>query len=134
MAGLRDSPSVGFRLSSLDIFILCASVLTSVAIANSQPWIAMLIIFVVGHFFLFCNVFRVSRSAELIWAAVTVSIWGSTALLNAVEWSTSLSANLVWSVLTIVIEVRRSRYHGAWWRLLNPSLKSKRMHNIQRKA
>ena len=45
-----------------------------------------------GHFFLFCNVFRVRRSYELVWAGCF--------LVNAGAWIT-LSGFDVWGILAV---------------------------------
>ncbi|CAK0748261.1 hypothetical protein CCP3SC1_1760005 [Gammaproteobacteria bacterium] len=37
-------------------------------------WAGLLIGLVLGHFFLFCNVFRVTRQTELIWAGAFITL------------------------------------------------------------
>ena len=68
----------GFRLWTTDVVVLglCAP-----AACVLWPWIgeaSLLLPVVLAHFFLFCNVFRVRRAAELIWAGALV--------VNGVAW------------------------------------------------
>jgi hypothetical protein len=70
----------------------------------------------VGHFFLFCNVFRLRRSYELIWAGtflanIIVWKWG-----GIYSWWTALALQIPVTILVIVAEVRNPSYHGVWSR------------------
>jgi hypothetical protein len=78
--------------------------------------------FAVGHFFLFCNMFRVRRSYELVWTGC--------ALANVVGWHLA-GAGGGWAVLAVQspitiavigLELRSPRYHGIAARRLNPRL------------
>lgn len=123
MTGSRPGRrTCGFRLSLADVFILAAG-----AAASAGWWFyigetALLIPFVVGHYFLFCNVFRVRRKPELIWAAVF--------LLNCVAWAAvgylSLPGigglQLVVTVAIIICEIRSDTYHGILARKINPRI------------
>ncbi len=78
---------------------------------------------VFGHFLLFCNVFRVRRSLELIWAgafllnaAVTIASFD----LDAVPYMAA--AQLPVTLLVIGYELRHWRYHGVLADRLNPEL------------
>jgi hypothetical protein len=65
-----------------------------------------------GHFFLFCNVFRLRRSYELVWTGVfiaNVTVW---LYLVDFSWAGVLAAQLPLTALLIAMEVRSSRYHG----------------------
>ncbi len=66
--------SPGFRLSSLDIFVLVIGIVAAVVLWQSVWWWGFLVGFVVGHFFLFCNLFRIARVLELIWAGIFMAI------------------------------------------------------------
>ncbi|MHC4914903.1 MAG: hypothetical protein ACYTGB_05370 [Planctomycetota bacterium] len=85
--GQRDLPfwdprrPAGFRLWASDAMILTAGLAASWA---AWCWLgepALLLPLVLGHFFLFCNVFRVERWVELTWTILL--------LVNAAAWGLS---------------------------------------------
>ena len=82
----------GFRLSVFDVMILTAGI-GSAAGLGKEYWPASLIVLtVVGHFFLFCNVFRISRRPELLWAGVFTLLAGATTVTGFPGWMISISA------------------------------------------
>jgi hypothetical protein len=58
----------GFRLSAIDVGVVLAGAIGSFLVAQVESWFGLAIAFTVGHFFLFCNVFRMPRPLELAWA------------------------------------------------------------------
>src|SRR5262245_56032743 len=60
----------GFRLSKLDIGVLVVGTILAVVLWQETWWMGFIVAFVVCHFFLFCNIFRIARPLELIWSAV----------------------------------------------------------------
>src|SRR5262249_2513053 len=60
----------GFRLSALDVIVLIIGGIASAYVMTRDWWFGIAIAFVVLHFFLFCNVLRMSRPLELIWAGI----------------------------------------------------------------
>lgn len=81
-----------------------------------------MIAFVVAHFFLFCNVFRISRPLELVWAAVFVALAGSTVVNEMPGWMVTIMGSLIVTVVVIAIEMCRPSYHGIAWQRMNPRL------------
>lgn len=82
-----------------------------------------ILICVVGHFFLFCNVFRVRRSYELGWAAVflvNVACWMMLRL--SLDWLPPLLTQLPVTLAVILAEIRSSQYHGIFAEKWNPRL------------
>jgi hypothetical protein len=59
----------GFRFSLTDAAVIGVGVAMTWLLRGRLGDLAMLPAVVLVHFFLFCNVFRVRRSYELIWAA-----------------------------------------------------------------
>ena len=55
----------GFRISIIDTFVIVIAITASTLLHKTDIVFSVAIIFVVGHFFLFCNVFRLSRKPEL---------------------------------------------------------------------
>lgn len=86
---------------------------------SSLSWIVAI---VAGHFFLFCNVFRVVRRRELIWAAAFVMNVGLWLLLGELDWFKVLACQLPLTVGLIAWEIRAARYHGIFASRLNRRL------------
>ena len=102
----------GFRFSWSDgLTLLCfAGGAVGLRRMHSELWWLLLI--VAGHFFVFCNVFRIVRPRELAWAAlflVNVCAWF---VFGRLEWLPVLLTQLPISVLVIGAEIRSPRYHG----------------------
>lgn len=112
----------GCRLSVLDVCALACGTVASVVGWQLLWWVGFVIAFVVAHFFLFCNVFRVSRPFELVWAATFVAMAGSTVTNETPGWMVTIMGSLVVTVAVIAIEMLRPSYHGIAWQRLNPSL------------
>ena len=106
----------GFRFSAVDgLFLaLCAGgILLLRERLGTFVWI---IAAAAGHFFLFCNVFRVRRSYELIWTAVfllNVTAWTWS---HRFSWTGVLGVQLPVTAAVILLEVRSPRYHGVFFR------------------
>jgi len=101
----------GFRIMWWDpvVMLLCA-VLVWAGWDLLGPW-TLLAPFVLGTFFLFCNVFRVRRNLELLWGAtfvVNVALW--------MRWDPSLAGMLATqsgvTALVIGLTVRSPGYRG----------------------
>ncbi len=112
----------GFRLSGLDAIILVIGVVTALALATVVWWWGFVIGFVLGHFFLFCNVVRVARPLELAWAGVFVVLAAATVAAETPGWLVTASASLVVTAVVVVIEMRKPSYHGLGWQWINPGL------------
>ncbi len=101
----------------IGIFAIAAVILQRTG--NPLWWI---LVIVAAHFFLFCNVFRVRRRWEVVWAVVfivncVVWLW-----FGCLDWLRVLSIQLPVTAYLIVAEVRGDRYHGVFARWANPRL------------
>ena len=114
--------SPGFRLSAVDVGILVAGAIGAVALGRLDPWAGVAVAFVVGHFFLFCNVLRMSRPPELVWAVAFAGMAVTAVVFGAVSWPAVFAGSATLTVVLVVIECRRPSYHGVGWRRLNPRL------------
>ena len=112
----------GFRLSATDVVVLIVGALASAYVFTIDKWSGAAIAYVVLHFFLFCNVLRMSRSLELIWAAVFAALAIATISLNAITWPIVLTVSAVMTLVVAMIETRQPSYHGVGWRKINPRL------------
>jgi len=112
----------GLRFSVTDGVVLVVAALLTLGTYSITAGFSLLILFVVLHFFLFCNVFRVRRKPELIWAG--------TFLLNCAGWLLAgqlnirgmMGGQLVITVLIIASELRKPYYHGIFARRINPHI------------
>lgn len=111
----------GFRINGLDIAVLAVGVVGSVTMASYRLDSWVIVASAVFMFFCFCNVFRIRRPAETLWAVAYV-IAISYALLRGQSlwmWSVIMIAA---SAPLIIYECRAPSYHGIGWRLVNPGL------------
>jgi hypothetical protein len=113
----------GFRFSVLDAVVLAAGAVGSAFMFSEAPAAALVLACVIGHFFLFCNVFRISRLPELIWAAVFVMLAAATVLTEEPGWSITFGGSFLVALVLIYLEMRKPSYHGIGWRRINPHLR-----------
>lgn len=116
----RFSP--GFRFSPFDGAVLLVGFAASLGLAMLDPWVALATAFVIIHFFLFCNVFRISRPPELVWAALFAALVLCSLLFDAITWPHVFAVSGFATSITLPIEIRRPSYHGVFWRRVNPAL------------
>ena len=112
----------GFRLSEMDVGILLLGLCGSVLLARWDERLGLALLFVLAHFFLFCNVLRMSRPLELIWAVLFVLLAGSTFTFGVPSWNYSLAGMLVVTLILAFIQILLPSYHGVLWRKINPNL------------
>jgi len=124
---MRPTQSVefrpGFRLSLLDVLILLVGASAAAVAADSFMWLAFVISMAVGHFFLFCNVFRIARNLEFIWAAIFVLLAWGTIRFGQPGWLLTTLLTLATTITVIAIEMRKPSYHGIGWSRINPNLR-----------
>jgi hypothetical protein len=114
--------SWGFRFSITDGLVIAAAIPATWLLWPVIGAMAGVIPMAVGHFFLFCNVFRIHRWKELTWAGVcllNVSAWAGCdhlSWLGIMTVQTPLTIALIWT------EMRQPRYHGILAPRLNPGL------------
>ena len=83
----------GFRCSVFDVAVLAVGAVGSIfAWQHTAWWAGVGVAFIVLHFFLFCNVFRIRRVPELIWASIFSALGATTiqtgfpGLVRHVRW------------------------------------------------
>jgi len=114
----------GFRISIIEGMILCAGIVGGSLLGKYIWWAGFAVAFVVLHFFLFCNVFRIRRSPELIWAGVFLLLSGSTILTGLPGWVAAILGSIALSSYFIWRESKDPSYHGVCWERWNPDLRS----------
>ena len=114
--------SWGFRFFASDAALIGVFGAAAVVLQRLENPLWWLLIVVAGHFFLFCNVFRLRRSYELSWSAaflLNAAVWLWFGLL---EWPRVLAVQLPITVGLLIAELRSDRYHGILARRLNHRL------------
>ena len=112
----------GFRFSATDGVFLLFLAAGAWWFRESLGPVVGAFLFVPLHFFLFCNVFRIRRSYELIWSAAFLGTVGSGILAGRLDWVLVGVLVLPLTVLLIVLEMRSPRYHGVASERINPDL------------
>ena len=120
---LMEDPSFspGFRFSVLDGIVLTIGTVATIGFAMINFWIGIAIGFVVLHFFLFCNILRMSRSLELLWAGI-FTVLAILTMAELIIWPLAFTLSVLVTLFVAMIEARRPSYHGVAWRTLNPNL------------
>lgn len=113
----------GFRLSILDIGVLMVGSLGAWFLRAVEVDLSYMLIFVVGHFFYFCNIVRMSRMPELIWASCFVVITGFGVSNAVVSLTQSFLISFAITIILTILELRKPSYHGVLWSKVNPDLK-----------
>lgn len=116
------TPLAGFRFSSADAIVLAVGGVGSWLLWDHEFPLWWIVPAAVVHFFLFCNVIRLRRSLELVWAAAFI--------VNVIFWLTRLS--VIWlppmltqlpiTLMLILSEILSPRYHGIFASRINARL------------
>ncbi len=114
--------SPGFRMRWMDLLILLSGAVVTILVFEFSWYLSFIIGFVCIHFFLFCNVCRITRIAELIWAGLFIVSTALSSLLDLMSWNVVVGIMLAGTLLVLTVEIRRPSYHGIFWRQLNPDL------------
>jgi hypothetical protein len=101
---------------------LIIGALVAAVLARWEFWVGIAAGFVVAHFFLFCNVLRMSRPSELIWAGTFAILAVAASVFGFVAWPVALVEVSVLTVILTIFELRRPSYHGVGWQRVNPQL------------
>ncbi|MDD4964645.1 MAG: hypothetical protein PHI11_12090 [Gallionella sp.] len=114
--------SPGFRLSRTDLVVLWIGAIAAVGVGRIDLALGIAIAFTVGHFFLFCNVLRMARSRELIWAGVFLGLAVSTLMQGQPSWGVTFGIAFAVTVIISMVQLRHPAYHGIAWQYFNPNL------------
>ncbi|MGV3662036.1 MAG: hypothetical protein ACO1TE_17760 [Prosthecobacter sp.] len=112
----------GFRFSPWDALILLAGAGLTWWLRMQEVPLWWTVPMVLGHFFLFCNVFLVWRRLELIWAGLFVINVAAHVTIEVVEWWPPVLWQMPVTLVVIVWQMRSPWYHGIFARRINPRL------------
>jgi hypothetical protein len=109
-------PPAGFRFSFIDAIaiVVCFAVVgVLLPVLGNIVWIIPIVL---GHFFLFCNLFRIPRFLELFWSGIfllNVGFWFS---IDQFSWIMILETQFLPTVVIILLAILRKDYHGiGYW-------------------
>lgn len=111
--------TAGFRFSVIDGIAIALCGLGMGGAWNLLAEFVWILPFALGHFFLFCNIFRVRRSFELAWVAVFFANFGAWYMLGEFNWLGVIGVQTPVTLLAIGAEMRSPRYHGIFSRRIN---------------
>lgn len=118
----RKPRTWGFRFfltDALAIFVFVSIAWVLWCEGSPLGWMLMI---TAAHFFLFCNVFRIVRRRELIWAGLFLLNMGLWAWFAKLACLPVLLCQLPVTVVVIVGDLRSPGYHGIFANQLNPRL------------
>jgi len=114
----------GFRLYYTDLLFLAVTAAAVIYFFDNHKQLSLIILFVVGHFFLFCNIIRMSRKPELIWAFVFLILNLANLYLGKPSFHFVLLLSLITTLILVSLETRKENYHGIGWSKINPDLEN----------
>lgn len=112
----------GFRISEFDAGVVILGILASAWLGRIDGMLGVATLFPVAHFFLFCNVLRMTRQFELVWAVLFVFLASINLLVGVPAWDLTLILMLSVTAVLLVIQALLPSYHGVFWRKINPNL------------
>ena len=114
----------GLRVSRTDAVVLFVGAAAAVFVYPKVPWAGLSVACVVGHFFLFCNVFRVTRALELAWVAVFLSLAALSGGTGRPAWTVTIGVTAAATGVVLFLGLRAPSYHGICWKTVNPGLRA----------
>jgi hypothetical protein len=117
----------GFYFTAFDLFILIGGAISSVVIGQMWAWqFGVFAAVAVLHFFLFCNIIRIWRPYELIWAGLfvlNIYLWMQFDMPRALGVCAILLIQMCFTSAFLALQMRSKYYHGVGWQQLNPGYK-----------
>lgn len=123
----------GFRLSKFDIAVVILGAITAMYFYKISLLFSLIIAFVVTHFFLFCNITRMSRPPELIWAFSFSCLSVASIEFELFPIYQFFIASICVTVVLVCLEIKKPNYHGILWKRVNPNLKVWFSENAQKR-
>lgn len=115
------SRAPGARLAVSDLAVLAAGAAGTAALHARAPALAWLPGFVLGHFFLFCNLVRLRTHKELLWCAVFLANFAAHAAQGDPCGAAILAWQLPVTLALVASEVASPGYRGLGYAALGKS-------------
>ncbi len=106
----------------MDAGILAAAILLTLWLRREDHALWWIVPMAVGHFFLFCNVFLVWRTWELLWAGGFLLNVFIHITQGNLSWWPACGWQIPLTLLVIVLQMRSPWYHGIFAERVNPRL------------
>jgi hypothetical protein len=110
----------GMRFFLQDGIVIAITILITWYFWKNWNTLVLMLPVVLGHFFLFCNIFRIHRKYELIWASLFVInclFW--VVLMSNFSWIAILLTQSPMTLILILLGIRHPTYHGIFANQLN---------------
>ena len=112
----------GFRFAATDAVVLLVGAGAAAMAWRIEPALGIAVLLPVAMFFVFCNVVRMVRRLELVWAGAYVAGGLLRQGLGWPSWPWLVGGSVVLAAGLVVLQLRRPDYHGVGWRRCNPQL------------
>jgi hypothetical protein len=112
----------GFRCSLADAVVIAVFAGAAFLLWRLDNPLWWMLAIVGCHFFLFCNVFRIARRREFIWAGLFIFNVGAWAWFDNSAWIRVVLSQLPITAGLIIAEMREPGYHGVFATRLNQRL------------
>jgi hypothetical protein len=116
----RHDQPWGFRFSAFDACVILAGILAGAFAWRYFGSIAVLVPLTLGHFLLFCNLFRVGGERSLIWIAALFINVLARIYFGEFSWLSIILTQLPVTALLIIHTVLGRNYHGVGCEWINP--------------
>ncbi|MCE9519493.1 MAG: acyltransferase [Verrucomicrobia bacterium] len=104
------NPAGQIQVSQFDLAFFLAGVFVAVVLSPYCWWAGAVVWFVVGNFFLFTNVFRVSLMSQVGWAGVFTLLAVSTILNGQPGWTATFAFSFALALALIIWEMKSSTW------------------------
>jgi len=112
----------GFRFFPTDAAVIGVLATAAIVLHHAENPLWWILIVVGGHFFLFCNIIRVRRMFELLWAGLFIANIAAWLWFAELRWTGVLCVQLPITAGLVFAEFCSARYHGVLARRTNPRL------------
>lgn len=112
----------GFRFAATDAAVLLVGAIGATMAFGIEPAIGTAVLLPVAMFFLFCNVVRMVRTLELVWAFAYAAGCVARIQCGGPGWPWIFGGSLGLAAALVGLQLRRTDYHGIGWRRVNPAL------------
>lgn len=112
----------GFRFAATDAVVLLGGAAAAAMAWRIEPAIGVAVALPVAMFFAFCNVVRMVRALELVWAFAYAAGCVVRIQCGWPAWPWLVAGSLLLASVLVGLQLRRADYHGIAWQRFNPSL------------
>jgi hypothetical protein len=126
-------PPAGFRFSATDAGMIVVCTAVTWGLWPTVGKIALTFPVVLGHFFLFCNVFRIPRFLELSWGGIFIINVGFWFTIDRFDWIPILWSQLLPTMIVIFLAIMKTDYHGIGYLLVPWARKSENVDKNMKK-